>query len=32
MEEGEKLIILFQSFYSVSVENYSIEKVIRHIK
>jgi len=28
IEEGEKLIIHFQSFYSVLIEDYSIEKVI----
>jgi hypothetical protein len=32
MEAREKLIIPFQSFYSVSVENYSIQKVIPHVK
>ena len=32
MEGCKKLIICFQSFYSVSVENHSIDKLIPHIK
>ena len=32
MEGCKKLIICFQSFYSVSVENHSIDKLIPHVK